>query len=114
MTDALGQINDRLARAARANELSSASFYCECGNCLAEDVPLSLEEHEEIRARDDLIFAPGHELRRPDRTPHRGQGLTAAEGVRKGTSPVRTRPFAAGRQWLDNAPYVIAQRLPDL
>jgi hypothetical protein len=34
--------------------------------------------------------------------------------VRKGASPVRTRPFATGRQWLDNAPYVDAQRLPDL
>ena len=80
MTDALGQINDRLARAARANELSSASFYCECGDCLAEHVPLSLEEHDEIRAREDLIFAPGHELRRPDRTPQRVSSASTRRG----------------------------------
>ena len=61
MTDALVQINDRLARAARAQKSSGAAFFCECGNCLAEEVLLSLDEQEEIRAREDLIFAPGHD-----------------------------------------------------
>jgi hypothetical protein len=51
MTDALVQINDRLARAARSQGSSETMFFCECGNCLAEDVRLSLDEHEEIRAR---------------------------------------------------------------
>lgn len=71
MTDALVEINDRLARAARAHERGSANFFCECGNCLAENVPLSLEEHEEIRDREDLVFAPGHDAPRPERLPQR-------------------------------------------
>ncbi|HET8751959.1 MAG TPA: hypothetical protein VFM43_05485 [Gaiellaceae bacterium] len=71
MTDALVEINDRLARATRAHDLVAANFFCECGNCLAENVPLSLEEHEEIRVREDLIFAPGHDAPRPDRLPRR-------------------------------------------
>ena len=61
MTDALVQINDRLACVARAKQSATITFFCECGDCLAEAVPLSLDEHEEIRAREDLIFAPGHE-----------------------------------------------------
>lgn len=64
MTDALVQINDRLARAAREGGLAMATFHCECGECLATDVPLSLEEQDEIRAREDLIFAPGHDAPR--------------------------------------------------
>ena len=60
MTDALVQVNERLAHAARASGFDVAVFHCECGVCLAEDVQLSLDEHEEIRAREDLIFAPGH------------------------------------------------------
>lgn len=64
MTDALAQINDRLARAARAGGLATATFHCECGDCLAVDVPLSLDEHDEIRAREDLIFASGHDAPR--------------------------------------------------
>jgi hypothetical protein len=67
MSDALVQINDRLAQAARARALPAATFYCECGNCLAEDVSLSLEEHDEIRAREDMIFAAGHDA--PGRYP---------------------------------------------
>jgi hypothetical protein len=71
MTEALVQINDRLAGAARAKGSTAATFFCECGDCLAEDVPLSLDEHEEIRARDDLIFARGHDaqLQRVYRSP---------------------------------------------
>ena len=61
MTDALVHINDRLAQAARAQGFPAASFYCECGDCLAEAVPLSLEEHDEIRAREDLVFAQSHD-----------------------------------------------------
>jgi hypothetical protein len=61
MTDALVHVNDRLAEAARGQGFPAASFYCECGDCLAEAVPLSLEEHDEIRAREDLIFAQGHD-----------------------------------------------------
>ena len=64
MTEALVQINDSLARAARASGFDGAVFHCECGDCLAEDVRLSLDEHDEIRAREDLIFAPGHSIRR--------------------------------------------------
>lgn len=67
MTEALVQINDRLARAARAKRSEVATFFCECGDCLAENVPLSLDEHEEIRAREDLIFAPGHDAQRKNR-----------------------------------------------
>ena len=64
MTEALVQINDRLARAARASGFEAAVFHCECGDCLAEAVRLSVEEHDEIRAREDLIFAPEHGIRR--------------------------------------------------
>jgi hypothetical protein len=71
MTDALVEINDRLAAVARAREVASASFYCECGNCLAEEVALSVEEHEEIRDREDLIFVPGHDAPRRYRAPRR-------------------------------------------
>lgn len=60
MTEALVQINDRLAQASRSSGFEMAVFHCECGECLAEDVRLSLDEHEEIRAREDLLFAPGH------------------------------------------------------
>jgi len=68
MTEALVQINDRLARAALAKGSATTTFFCECGDCLAEGVPLSLGEHEEIRAREDLIFAPGHDARRAGRS----------------------------------------------
>jgi hypothetical protein len=68
MTDALVQINDRLARAARTQGSSETMFFCECGKCLAEDVRLSLDEHEEIRAREDLIFAPRHDAQRDYRS----------------------------------------------
>lgn len=64
MTDALVQINDRLARASKASGFEMAVFHCECGECLADDVRLSLDEHEEIRAREDLLFAPGHDAQR--------------------------------------------------
>jgi hypothetical protein len=69
MTDALVQINDRLAQAASSNGSASITFFCECGDCLAEEVPLSLDEHEEIRTREDLIFAPGHDAPRRYRQP---------------------------------------------
>jgi hypothetical protein len=68
MTEALVQINDRLARAARTKGLLRMTFFCECGDCLAEELPLSLGEHEELRAREDLIFAPGHDTRRDGRS----------------------------------------------
>ena len=69
MTDALVHINDRLAQGARAQGSARVSFYCECADCLAEAVPLSLDEHEEIRAREDLICAPGHDPPRRHRPP---------------------------------------------
>ena len=69
MTDALAQINDRLADAARAAGSETVKFFCECGDCLAEEVPLSLAEHEELRVREDLIFAPGHDAPRRYREP---------------------------------------------
>jgi hypothetical protein len=64
MTEALVQINDRLAWAARAEGSPEAMFFCECGDCPAEAVRLSLDGHEEIRAREDLIFAPRHDAQR--------------------------------------------------
>jgi hypothetical protein len=73
MTEALVQINDRLARAAPAKGTATTTFFCECGDCLAEDVPLSLDEHEEIRVREDLIFAPGHDAQRDDRSAGGGE-----------------------------------------
>jgi hypothetical protein len=71
ISSSLVQTNDRLAAAARANKSDSATFLCECGNCLAQEVPLALEEHDQIRARDDLIFAEGHDghTRGPTRSP---------------------------------------------
>jgi hypothetical protein len=71
MTDALVQINDRLAAAATAKGSATMTVFCECGSCLADEVPLSLDEHEEIRVREDLIFAPGHDAPRRDRQPIR-------------------------------------------
>jgi hypothetical protein len=70
MTDALVEINDRLAEAAWPRYGETTTFYCECGDCLAECVSLSLDEHDEIRAREDLIFAPGHESPRRYRKTH--------------------------------------------
>jgi hypothetical protein len=69
MTDALAQINDRLATAARAAGSETPTFFCECGDCMAEEVRLSLDEHEELRVREDLIFAPGHDAPRRYREP---------------------------------------------
>lgn len=71
MTEALVQINERLRAAARAGE-PVAEFFCECGDCLAESVSLSLDGYEEIRDREDLIFAPGHEAPRRYRKPGPG------------------------------------------
>jgi len=81
MTDALVEINDRLASAARRREAGSITFYCECGDCLAEGVPLFIDEHDEIRAREDLIFAPGHDASRRYRPSQRfgpGSSRTSA------------------------------------
>lgn len=61
MTEALVHVNDCLATAAKARGSTAVSFFCECGDCLAEGVYLSLDEHEEIRAREDLVFARGHD-----------------------------------------------------
>lgn len=69
MTGALVQINDRLATVARAKGSSATfTFFCECGDCLAEEVLLSVDGHEEIRAREDLIFAVGHDAPRDYRS----------------------------------------------
>ena len=81
MTEAIVQINERLRAAARAGE-PVAEFFCECGDCLAESVSLSLDGYEEIRDREDLIFAPGHEAPRRYRQPgpgHRAGALGAAQ-----------------------------------
>jgi hypothetical protein len=69
MTDTLVRTNDRLADAARASGSPTATFFCECGDCLALEMPLSLDEHEEIRAREDLIFVPGHDVPRRRQPP---------------------------------------------
>ena len=82
MTDALVQINDRLANAARAKGSATVTFFCECGNCLADEVRLSLDEHEEIRAREDLIFAREHDAPRRYKQP---EGIdTHANGSSRG------------------------------
>jgi hypothetical protein len=72
MTEALVEINDRLGAAARAGE-PVTFFFCECGDCFAEDVLLSLDGYEEIRDREDLIFAPGHDAPRRYRKPSPSQ-----------------------------------------
>jgi hypothetical protein len=77
MTDALVEINDRLARAVRAEGGAAVTFFCECGECLADEVPLSLDEYEEIRVREDLIFAPGHDA--PRRYPAKRQALDSSD-----------------------------------
>jgi hypothetical protein len=61
MTDALVRVNDQLAEAARAREDETFTGFCECGDCLAADVLLTVDGHDEIRDREDLIFADGHE-----------------------------------------------------
>lgn len=68
MTETLVQSNDRLAKTALAKGAAATTFFCECGDCLAEEVRLSLAENEEIRVREDLIFAPGHDAQRDDRS----------------------------------------------
>jgi hypothetical protein len=68
MTEDLVQSNDRLAMTALAKGAAATTFFCECGDCLAEEVRLSLDEHEEIRVREDLIFAPGHDAQRENRS----------------------------------------------
>jgi len=72
MTEALVQINDRIALSPRADHTHAVTFFCECGNCLADDVSLTLDEHDEIRAREDLIFAPDHETGGSYRKPNLG------------------------------------------
>lgn len=64
MTDALVRINDRLVGLARTREDETFTGFCECGDCLAEPVLLTVDGHEEIRAREDLIFADGHDAPR--------------------------------------------------
>ena len=76
---ALVQTDDRFARAATAGGLATATFHCECGKCLAQDVRLTLDEHDEIRAREDLIFAPGHDAPRRYRAVPARAGYDSAE-----------------------------------
>jgi hypothetical protein len=52
------------------------TFYCECGDCLADEVRLSPDEHEQIRTREDLVFAPGHDAPRRYRQPVRPTSRT--------------------------------------
>lgn len=80
MTDALVQINDRLAEAARTRGSATMTFYCECGDCLADEVRLSPDEHEQIRAREDLVFAPGHDAPRRYRQPGRRASRSNGSG----------------------------------
>lgn len=55
----LVRVNETLAAQARA-EGGPVTFVCECGNCGADFVPIKLEQYDEIRAREDLVLAPGH------------------------------------------------------
>ena len=70
MTDALVLLNDRLVEVARARKDETFTGFCECGDCSAEDVLLTVDGHEEIRAREDLIFADGHDAPRRYRKPN--------------------------------------------
>jgi hypothetical protein len=90
MTDALVLVNDRLAAAAELRGIPYIRFFCECGNCVAEEVPLSLDEHEEIRAREDLIYAAGHEAPRVPGSRHHEIGASSGSGSVSST----TRPGA--------------------
>jgi hypothetical protein len=62
MTAALASVNNKIAAA--APDASGAIFFCECGDCQAEKITLSLDEYDQIRAREDLVFAPGHDAQR--------------------------------------------------
>jgi hypothetical protein len=53
------EINDRLAAMAPTDQ-SVVTFLCECGNCLAVGVTMSLEQFDQMRAREELILAPNH------------------------------------------------------
>lgn len=59
LSAAATRINDRLAQTAM-QERSGVTFICECGKCGLTFVALQLDEFDEIRARDDLVLAPGH------------------------------------------------------
>jgi hypothetical protein len=59
LTPAMQRINKTLAQQAR-REGGRVTFVCECGRCGGELVPITLEQYDEIRAREDLIVAPGH------------------------------------------------------
>jgi hypothetical protein len=63
--DIVVQINNQRAAAAASVEAGMVSFFCECGDCGPDEVVLSLDQHEEIRAREDLIFAAGHDASQP-------------------------------------------------
>ena len=78
MTEALVQINDRIALSPLADQNGAVMFFCECGHCLAAEVSLTLDEHDEIRAREDLIFAPDHETAGCYRKPNLGHGRPPA------------------------------------
>ena len=85
LTEALAQINDKLAAAARDD--SEVIFFCECGDCLAENVRLSLDEFDRIRAREDIVFAPGHDVQRAD------PGKDLSTGSRQALKPRPPRPW---------------------
>lgn len=59
LTNGLVRINDRLAAIAR-RERSPVTFMCECGSCWGIFVPLSLEQFDQLRARDEPVLVPGH------------------------------------------------------
>jgi len=59
MQTAAIRINDRLAEASRG-ESGAVTFVCECGKCRVDAVSLTVEEFDQIRAREDLVLAPGH------------------------------------------------------
>jgi len=59
LTRGIVEINDRLA-ATTPTEQTKAMFLCECGDCLGVAVPLSLEQFDELRAREEPLLARGH------------------------------------------------------
>jgi hypothetical protein len=55
----LERVNDELAATARRTG-GAATFVCECGRCSGSHVPLSLEEFERHRDRQEPVLALGH------------------------------------------------------
>ena len=54
------RVNDKIAEATRRDRQDAATFICECGRCSGDFVPLSMDDFDQHRAREEPVFAPGH------------------------------------------------------